>query len=67
MAASKRFTVVAARTASHWRMKLESSGALANDIVSYFDVIGLFVESETVIVPSAQRAPTVGTSLSVNL
>jgi len=58
MAASKHFTVVAARTASHWRMKRESSGAemcaLVNDSF-LFHMIGLFVQSETVIIPSQRR------------
>ena len=44
------------RTASHWRMKVRSWGAkfcaLTNDIVSYFNATGLFVESETFIIPS---------------
>src|SRR4029434_9211442 len=40
----------------HWRMKVRSWGAkfcaLTNDIVSYFNATGLFVESETFIIPS---------------
>ena len=50
------FCNIWARTASHWRMKVRSWGAkfcaLTNDIVSYFNATGLFVESETFIIPS---------------